>query len=137
MTDDDVRRFVASPRIMFCTDGSLHPTHPRGAGSFPRVLGRYVRQMHVLSLEAAIHKMTELPAQRFGFTHRGEVRPGFQADLVLFDPKTVLDKATTADPAAPPVGLSDVFVNGTLVLDHHTFTGAHPGEVLRRKAVSA
>lgn len=137
MTEGDVRRFVASPRTMFCTDGSLRPTHPRGAGSFPRVLGRYVRQQHALTLAQAIHKMTELPARRFGFANRGEVKPGFQADLVLFDPKTVLDKATTADPAAPPVGLPDVFVNGVQVLDKGAFTGAHPGEVLRRKAKKA
>ena len=135
MTEDDVRRFVASPRVMFCTDGNLHPSHPRGAGSFPRILGRYVRQMHALTLESAIHKMTDLPAKRFGFAHRGQVAPGFQADLVLFDPKTVLDKATTADPAAAPVGLPDVFVNGAEVLDNGAFTGAHPGEVLRRPAM--
>ena len=136
MTEDDVRKFIASPRIMFCTDGSLHPTHPRGAGSFPRVLGRYVREMHALTLEAAIHKMTDLPAHRFGFTNRGEIKPGFQADLVLFDPQTVLDKATTADPAAAPVGLPDVFVNGVQVLDNGAFTGAHPGEALRRASAS-
>jgi len=137
MTEDDVRRFVASPRVMFCTDGSLHPSHPRGAGSFPRVLGRYVREQRALTLEAAIHKMTGLPAARFGFARWGRVAPGFQADLVLFDPKTVLDKATTADPAAAPVGLPDVFVNGALVLDNGAFTGAHPGEALRRTAAGA
>ena len=74
MTEDDLTKFVASPRIMFCTDGSLHPTHPRGAGSFPRVLARYVRERHVLTLAQAIHKMTGLPAARMGFRDRGADR---------------------------------------------------------------
>jgi N-acyl-D-amino-acid deacylase len=132
MTEPDLRRFVASPRIMFCTDGSLRGTHPRGAGSFPRLLGRFVRQQHVLTLEQAIHKATQLPAERMGFVGRGVVKIGNQADLVLFDPKTVLDTATTADPTAKPTGLPYVFVNGGLVLDNGAITGAHPGQVLRR-----
>ncbi|MBV9850761.1 MAG: D-aminoacylase [Armatimonadetes bacterium] len=132
MTEDDLTKFIASPRIMFCTDGSLHPSHPRGAGSFPRVLARYVRERHVLTLEQAIHKMTGLPAARMGFRDRGAIRPGMKADLVLFDARTVRDTATTAQPASPPVGLPDVFVNGVQVLDQGKSTGAHPGEVLRR-----
>lgn len=132
MTEDDLTKFIASPRIMFCTDGSLHPTHPRGAGSFPRVLARYVRERHVLTLAQAIRKMTSLPAARMGFRDRGRIAPGMKADLVLFDPKTVAYTATTAHPASAPVGLPDVFVNGVQVLDNGKPTGAHPGEVLRR-----
>jgi N-acyl-D-amino-acid deacylase len=133
MTDPDLKRFIASPRIMFCTDGSLHGTHPRGAGSFPRMLGRYVREWHVLTLEQAIHKATQLPAQRMGFDGRGVLKVGNQADIVMFDPRTVLDTATTADPTAKPVGLPYVIVNGGLALDNGAITGAHPGHVLRRE----
>jgi N-acyl-D-amino-acid deacylase len=132
MTDPDLKRFIASPRIMFCTDGSLRGTHPRGAGSFPRMLGRFVREWHILTLEQAIHKATQLPAQRMGFTGRGVIKVGNQADIVVFDPKTVLDTATTSDPTAHPVGLPYVVVNGGLVLDNGTLTGAHPGQILRR-----
>lgn len=132
MTEGDLETFLRDPRIMFCTDGGLRPSHPRGAGSFPRILGRYVRQMRVLPLELAVHKATQFPALRFGFAHRGTVTPGAFADLVLFNPKTILDRATTSHPAAPPVGLPMVFVNGVQVLDGGNPTGVHGGRVLRR-----
>jgi N-acyl-D-amino-acid deacylase len=131
MTEDDLSRFIASPRVMFCTDGSLRPTHPRGAGSFPRLLGVYVREKHLLTLEQAIHKMTGLPARRMGFADRGALRPGMKADVVIFNPLTVKDTATVADPAAQPVGLPYVMVNGALVLDNGKITGNRPGAVLR------
>ncbi len=131
MTEDDLSRFVASPRIMFCTDGSLTPTHPRGAGSFPRILGVYVREKRLLTLEQAIHKMTALPAKRMGFRDRGTLKPGMKADVVIFDPTTVKDTATVAAPAAPPVGLPYVIVNGAVVLDNNKITGNRPGQVLR------
>ncbi|HZP83883.1 MAG TPA: D-aminoacylase [Chthonomonadaceae bacterium] len=132
MTEADVRRFIAAPRIMFCSDGGLRGSHPRGAGTFPRILGRYVREYHILSLEEAIRKMTSLPAHRMGFRDRGVLKPGMKADVVLFDPKTVLDTATTAHPTSPPIGLNTVLVNGAIVLDSGKLTGAHPGAVLRR-----
>lgn len=132
MTEPDLATFLRDPRIMFCTDGGLHPSHPRGAGSFPRILGVYVRQKHLLTLEQAVHKATQLPAQRFGFQHRGTVTPGAFADLVLFNPKTILDTATTAHPAALPIGLPIVFVNGAQVLENGQPTGLHGGRVLRR-----
>ncbi|MDQ2730068.1 MAG: amidohydrolase family protein, partial [Armatimonadota bacterium] len=117
--------------IMFCTDGGKHGTHPRGAGSFPRVLARYVRMTHLLTLEGAIRKMTGLPAWRMGFHDRGLLQVGKKADIVLFNPYTVLDTATTAHPNTPPVGLPYVIVNGVPVLDGGRMTGSRPGMVLR------
>ena len=136
MTEEDLSRFVASPRIMFCTDGGLRPTHPRGAGSFPRILGVYVREKRLMTLEQAIHKMTALPAKRMSFADRGTLRPGMKADIVIFDPTTVKDTATVADPAAPPVGLPYVIVNGAVVLDNNKITGSRPGQVLRRTGLA-
>lgn len=131
MQENDLDKFIAAPGIMFCTDGGLHPSHPRGAGSFPRILGGYVRTQHLLTFEEAIRKATSLPAKRFGFAHRGRIARGMKADIVLFDPNTVLDKATVADPTAPPVGIPTVLVNGVPVLENGKITGAHPGAVLR------
>lgn len=134
MQESDLKTFLAAPNVMFCTDGGLRPSHPRGAGSYPRILGRYVREQHVLPLEQAVRKATSLPAARMGFLDRGRIAPGYKADLVLFDPATIIDQATTAKPAAPPVGLPYVLVNGQIVLDNSKITGAHPGQVLRRGA---
>ncbi|HEX8234406.1 MAG TPA: D-aminoacylase [Abditibacteriaceae bacterium] len=133
MQESDLRRFIAAPRIMFCTDGGLRSSHPRAAGSYPRILGRYVRQWHVLTLEEAIRKMTSLPARRLGFKDRGVIRPGMKADVVIFDPARVLDTATTADPMAQPIGINYVIVNGVPVLDAGKMTGKRPGMVLRRQ----
>lgn len=132
MQESDLKAFLRAPNVMFCTDGGLRGSHPRGAGSYPRILGRYVREQRVLPLEEAIRKATSLPAGRMGFLDRGRIAPGYKADLVLFDPATVLDKATTGDPQAAPIGLPYVVVNGQLVLDNNKITGAHPGHVLRR-----
>ena len=132
MTDGDLERFIASPRIMFCTDGSLKPSHPRGAGSFPRILAVYVRERKILTLEQAIHKMTGLAAKRMSLTNRGTLERGKQADIVLFDPLKVQDTATIENPASQPIGLPTVIVNGTPVLENNKLTGAHPGQALRR-----
>jgi N-acyl-D-amino-acid deacylase len=132
MQEADLKRFIADPNIMFCTDGGLRSSHPRGAGTFPRILGKYVRDEHVLPLAQAIRKMTSLPASRMGFRDRGQIAVGKKADLVLFDPKTVHDTATTKDPRSAPVGITDVLVNGVPVLRNGRVTGAHPGEIVRR-----
>ena len=134
MSEDDVRWFVAQPQIMFCSDGELHGAHPRGAGTFPRILGRYVRELHVLSLEAAIHKMTGLPAHQLRLGDRGRVTPHAVADLVVFDPATVLDQATIERPEAAPLGIPGVMVAGEWVIDDGQVTGRHPGRVLKRSA---
>lgn len=132
MTDRDLDAFIADPHIMFCSDGGLRGSHPRGAGTFPRLLGVYVRERHVLTLEQAVHKMTDLAARRMGFRDRGQIRPGMKADIVIFDAATVRDTATTAQPQSPPIGIPYVLVNGTPVIDNGALTGQHPGAVLRR-----
>ena len=132
MSEDDLRKFVADPRIMFCSDGGLHPSHPRGAGTFPRILGEYVRVQHTLSLVEAIRKMTSLPAKRFGLSDRGRIAPGMKADLVIFDPNTVQDTATVQNPASAPLGIKRVIVNGVSVLEEGKETGARPGRALRK-----
>jgi N-acyl-D-amino-acid deacylase len=132
MSEDDVRWFIAQPQIMFSSDGELHGSHPRGAGAFPRILGLYVREEKVLPLAMAIHKMTGLPAQQLGLRDRGRIAPGYVADLVLFDPATVRDRATIADPEAAPVGIPSVMVAGEWVIDAAAVTGKHPGRVLRK-----
>jgi N-acyl-D-amino-acid deacylase len=131
MSEDDVRWFIAQPQIMFCSDGELHGAHPRGAGSFPRVLGRYVREQKVLPLEMAIHKMTELAARQLGLKDRAHIAAGYVADLVVFDPATVIDQATIEDPEARPLGIPGVMVSGEWVIDGGKVTGKHPGRVLR------
>ena len=133
MREDDLRRFIAAPRIMFCTDGGLRSTHPRASGTYPRLLGRYVREWRVLSLEEAIRKMTSLPAWRMGLRDRGIIQSGMKADVVVFDPQRVIDTATTGNPGAAPIGISSVIVNGVPVLDMGKMTGERPGMVLRHK----
>ncbi len=132
MTASDLDTFVKDPNIMFCTDGGLVPTHPRGAGSFPRVLSEFVRKRHVLKLEDAVRKMTSLPAHRFKLVNRGVIKPGSFADVVVFDPKRVEDKATLYKPALPPVGIDYVFVNGQEVVDKGNPTANRPGRFLKR-----
>jgi N-acyl-D-amino-acid deacylase len=135
MQEQDVRRFMTAPGVMFCTDGGLKSSHPRAAGTYPRVLGRYVREWHVLTQEEAIRKMTSLPAWRMGLKERGVLKTGMKADIVLFDADKVIDTATPANPMAPPVGISYVIVNGVPVLEAGKMTGQRPGMVLRRTAV--
>jgi N-acyl-D-amino-acid deacylase len=133
MSEDDVKWFIAQPNIMFCTDGSLKGSHPRGAGAFPRILGKYVRQEKVLSLPFAIHKMTALAAQQLGLADRGLLRKGYIADIVIFDPKRVIDRATIQDPQAAPEGIPALMVNGEWVLDQGKVTGVRSGVVLTKK----
>lgn len=136
MSQDDVKWFIANPRIMFCTDGQLEGKHPRGAGSFPRIMGRYVREQKTLSLETAVHKATALAAAQLNLTDRGKIAKGMKADLVLFDPKTIIDRSTVNDPLAPPAGIDDVLVNGVFVVKDGQPTKARPGRALRHQQPS-
>jgi N-acyl-D-amino-acid deacylase len=133
MQEEDIRELMAWPHTNICTDGSLDDLHPRGAGSFPRVLGRYVREQGLMSLEQAVHKMTGLSAGHMGFKDRGMIRPGAAADLVLFDPETVMDHATQENPGALSTGISKVWVNGQIVFENNQPTGKHPGRFLARQ----
>ena len=134
MSEDDLRWFIAQPDIMFCSDGELHGTHPRGAGTFPRVLGHYVREEKVLPLQLAIHKMSGLPAAQLGLQDRGRIAVGYVADLVVFDPAVVIDQSTVEHPEAPPLGIPDVMVSGEWVVSAGKVTGRHSGQVLRSPA---
>lgn len=130
MVDEDIRAFYQWPWSMVASDGGIGMRHPRGAGTFPRVLGRFVRERQWLTLEDAVRKMTSLPAARLGLTDRGVIRPGAWADLVLFDPATVIDRSTFDEPFTLSTGIRQVWVNGTLVWDEPRTTGARPGQVI-------
>jgi N-acyl-D-amino-acid deacylase len=139
MNEEDVRTVMAHPSTMIGSDGL--PTvggrpHPRLYGTFARVLGRYVRDERVLTLEEAIHRMTGMPAAKFGLAERGVVEAGAWADLVLFDPATVDDVATYESPRRHPVGIRSVWVNGTLVVRDGVHTGERPGRAVRRAQTS-
>jgi dihydroorotase/N-acyl-D-amino-acid deacylase len=137
MDEGDVRRIMGHPKTMIASDGGLnrpgagHP-HPRGYGTFPRVLGTYVRGLGVLTLEDAVRKMTSFPASRLGFADRGRVTEGMAADLTLFDPQRVGSPATFEAPHQYPAGIPFVIVNGTVVVDAGVMTGGRPGQALRR-----
>ena len=132
MDERDIAKLIAWPFANISTDGELDGRHPRGFGSFPRVLGRYVREQQVVSLEEAIRKMTSLAAHNMGIADRGTIAPGMYADLTLLDPATVIDRATPADPHALSVGIDRVWVNGAVVYANGATTGAFPGRVIRR-----
>lgn len=134
----DVRRIMAHPMTMIGSDGRLTKPgqgvpHPRNYGTFPRVLGEYVRVQHVLTLESAVHKMTGMPAARLGLTDRGCLREGCAADITVFDPATIADKGTYENPHQYPVGIEWVFVGGQAVVADGAFTAARPGRVLRKR----
>ncbi|MDR3637890.1 MAG: D-aminoacylase [Isosphaeraceae bacterium] len=139
-TEEDMNLALVQPWCSIGSDGSAlaiegplrrgHP-HPRSFGTFPRVLGVYVRERHLLTLEDAVRKMTSQNAAKLGITDRGLLRPGQFADVTVFDPGTVLDNATYLDPFQYNTGIAYVLVNGQLVLDHNRHTGKRPGRALR------
>jgi dihydroorotase/N-acyl-D-amino-acid deacylase len=141
MSEDDLQTGMRHPLVMVGSDavatspeaglGGSRP-HPRTYGCYPRVLGTYVRERGVLTLEMAVHKMSGMPARRLGLSDRGELREGAMADLVVFDPGTVADRATYADPIQYPAGVPHVLVAGRLVVHDNRSTGERPGKVLRR-----
>ena len=141
MSEDDVREILRSPAVMVGSDGnSVAPygitgqgkPHPRFYGTFPRVLGHYVRDEGLLPLATAIHKMTGASAKALGLADRGLVRAGHKADITVFDPDTIAEQATFEDPHQYATGIETVIVNGEVVIDGGEHTGALPGRVLRR-----
>ncbi len=136
LDEGDVRDILSHPRTMIGSDGlprDIHP-HPRLWGSFPRLLGHYVRDVGLFSLEEAVFRMTGLPAREFGIAGRGMLAAGHYADLVVFDPATVIDRATFEHPTRPAAGIEQVFVNGVSVWVDGRATGARPGAVLRPRS---
>ena len=135
MSDDDVDRIMRHPQVSVASDSGVLSfgegvPHPRGYGDNARVLGTYVRQRRVISLEEAVRKMTSLPAAHFKLANRGIVRVGYAADLVVFDPKTVADTATFEKPHGYATGIPYVLVNGAIVVNQGTQTDARPGQVI-------
>jgi N-acyl-D-amino-acid deacylase len=140
MSEDDVAAVLGADFCCIGSDASARafdgPTargvpHPRTYGTFPRVFGRFVRGRAIFSTEEAVRRMTSLPADLFGIADRGRIALGAWADLVVFDPLRIVDRATYEHPFVPPEGLRDCFVNGTAVLRNGEYTGARPGRVLR------
>ena len=133
MSEDDVRFVMAHPSVMIGSDGIAagDKPHPRLGHTFPRVLGTYARDLGVLSLADAVHRMTGLSAQRFGLRDRGEIRPGAFADLVLFDAATIVDTGTYSEPLSTPTGITEVWVNGRTVVRDGEVVDARPGRVVR------
>jgi len=115
----------------FDPDNAKIATHPRAYGTYPRILGRFVRDQHILTLEDAVRKMTGAVAQRLSIQDRGEIKEGLAADIMIFDPKTIIDRATYERPHQLSVGVRYVLVNGVAVVDDGRITGAKPGVVLR------
>jgi N-acyl-D-amino-acid deacylase len=134
ISEDDMRRILAHPATMIGSDGLPNDPrpHPRLWGTFPRVLGRYSREENLITLADAVHKMTGMPATRFGLEERGLVREDYAADLVLFDPERIIDTATFTDPKAKAKGIAGVWVNGVLTYTAEGATGNRAGQFLRR-----
>ena len=141
MDEGDVRRIMVHPLQMVGTDSGASTIsgfmrrgkpHPRSYGSYPKILGRYVRDLGVLRLEEAVKKMTSLPAQRFGIIDRGLLRPGMRADIVVFDPDAIIDKATYQDPHQFPEGIIHVIVNGEISVERGLYKGLLAGRTLRK-----
>jgi N-acyl-D-amino-acid deacylase len=141
LEEADIEAIFRRPFVMVASDGSAvapygalaadYYPHPRNYGCFPRVLGDFVRTRGLVEIGEAIRKMTGLPAERFNLERRGRLEAGWYADVTVFDPETVIDRATFAEPHQYPEGIDYVVVNGELVLDHEDHTGRHPGRVLR------
>jgi N-acyl-D-amino-acid deacylase len=141
MKEDDVKTIMQDREVMFGSDSGVREEnasvlpHPRGSGTFPRVLGVYAREQHLFSIEEAIRRMTSLPAETFGLKDRGQISPGYWADLVVFDANRILDTATYEKPMSNPIGIEYVIVNGSIVVDRGVITPQLPGMVLRRNAL--
>lgn len=131
LKESDVRKILSNERINVVTDGLFGGRpHPRVYGTYPKILGQYVRETNTLTLEEAIRKMTALPARAMGFETKGVLRPSLDADLVVFNPATIDTNATYERPKQFPTGVNHIIVDGTFVVRDSKVTGAQPGEVL-------
>lgn len=138
LADEDVEKILKDKDVMVGSDGMVnleYPqySHPRAFGTFPRVLGEYVREKKSLSLESAIRKMTSLPAERIGLTDRGLLKPGYIADITIFDPETIIDKGTYTQANQHPIGIHYVMMNGEWIIKEGKLTGKRCGKILRRE----
>jgi N-acyl-D-amino-acid deacylase len=142
IAEDNIKMQLQHPAMMFCTDGlgvsvegpmARGIVHPRFCGTYPRILGQYVREEGVLSLEEANWKASGFPAQKLGLTDRGVLKKGYKADLVVFDPVTIKDQATYMEPLRYPSGIDYVLINGEVVVEQGKQSKVHPGRVIRRK----
>jgi N-acyl-D-amino-acid deacylase len=140
MSEENIKRQLVLPYLSFGSDAESpttegiflkSSTHPRAYGNFARVLGKYVRDEKVLTMEEAIRKLTSLPASNLKIKKRGLLKPGYFADLAIFDPAKIQDNATFENPHQYSTGMVHVFVNGTQVLENGEHTGATPGRVVR------
>ena len=136
MNEDDVRAFIRSPFTMFASDSSVRVyksgvPHPRGYGNAARFLARYVREQKVITLEESVRRLTALPARTFKLQDRGELKPGYWADVVVFDPEKIQDRATFKEPHQYAVGFRLVLVNGAIVVENDKHNGAGSGQIIR------
>ena len=143
-SEDNLKRILAHPLVGIGSDGyaqapygplSQAKSHPRSYGTFPRVLGRYVREEGICPLGEMIQKMTQIPAGNFGFSDRGVLKPQAFADIVIFDESRVADKATWSEPQRYPVGIEHVIINGKQVIKNGEHSGSLPGRILRRQVI--
>ncbi|MPN37449.1 hypothetical protein SDC9_184968 [bioreactor metagenome] len=135
MNEEEVIEALQAPFVMVASDGMYRNEqgHPRGAGTFPKVLGKYVREIKKLSLAEAIRKMTLMPAERLGLPAKGKIEVGFDADIVIFDSKTIMDKATFNAPALPPNGIKYVIVNGEIAVKDNIIVKGNLGRFISNK----
>ncbi|MFM7430741.1 MAG: amidohydrolase family protein [Flammeovirgaceae bacterium] len=131
MSEEDIQNFLKWDYSVICSDGAIEG-HPRGFGAFPRFLGKYVRDLKLMPLETAVRKMTSQTAEQLGIKRRGLIAPGYFADLVLFDPVTVMDNATITNHAALSTGIELVWVNGKLVYQKQKSVANYPGVFVAR-----
>ncbi|MDH4059105.1 MAG: amidohydrolase family protein, partial [Cyclobacteriaceae bacterium] len=132
MAEEDITKLIQWPYSNICSDGNSDGLHPRGHGSFPKILRHYVREKKDLTLEEAVHKMTQQAALNLNLSKIGLIAPGYQADLVLFDSDKISDHATYQDPHALASGINWVMVNGNLVIQNGTPTQQFPGKIILR-----
>ena len=134
MSETDIKKLMQWPHTNICSDGSSGGTHPRGYGAFTRVLGKYVIKEKALTMEQAIYKMTGLSAQQIKIKNRGLIKTGNYADLVIFNPETVSDEATIAEPHKLSDGIETVWVNGAIVFENKKTTELYPGKIIKRQS---